>query len=298
MRKKWQNQKGDLIFDGIVVVLLILAGVIALYPLIYVLAASISDPTLVNSGQVVLWPKGIQFEGYNMVLKNEWILTGYRNSLIYTVGGTVVNVSVTFMAAYALSRPNLYGKRWITIFMVIPMWFSGGLIPTFLVVKNLHLNDTPFVLMILGAFSMYNCIICRTFIKSTIPEELIEASRMDGCTDFGIIWRIVLPLSGPVIAILALYAALGFWNDYFNALIYLNDRNLQTLQLFLREILIKQQTVTTNTTGDVSAMMQQAQLSQVMKYALIVIASLPMLIIYPFLQRFFVKGVMIGSIKG
>lgn len=298
MREKWRNHKENIIFDTVVTAALIIAGVLALYPLLYVLSASISDPSLVNSGQVVLWPKGIQFEGYKMVFQSKWILTGYRNSIIYTVAGTLVNVTVTFFAAYSLSRNNLFGKRWITLFLAIPMWFSGGLIPTFLVVKNLHLNDTPFVLIVLGAFSMYNCLICRTFIKSNIPEELVEAARIDGCMDFGIIFKIVIPLSKPVLAIIALFAALGFWNDYFNAMIYLNDRNLQTLQLFLREILIKQQSITTNVSGDISAMMQQAQMAQVMKYSLIVIASLPMLIIYPFLQKFFVKGIMIGSIKG
>ena len=298
MNAKRKIHKGDRAFDTVVTILLVLAGIAALYPLLYVLSASISDPTAVNSGRVVLFPKGIQFEGYKMVFKSEWILKGYRNSVIYTLGGTLVNVLVTFMADYALSRPNLYGKKFITLFLAIPMWFGGGLIPTFLVVKNLHLNNTPFVLIVLGAFSMYNCLICRTYIKSNIPEQLIEASRIDGCTDFRIIWQIVLPLSGPILAIIALFAALGFWNDYFNALIYLDSRELQTLQLFLREILIKQQTITTRVSGDVTAMMQQAQMAQVMKYALIVIASLPMLIIYPFLQKFFVKGIMIGSIKG
>ena len=298
MKSKWKNHKEEMIFDTIVTILLTVAGLIALYPLVYVLSASISNPVDVNSGSVVLWPKGIQFEGYRMVFESKWILTGYRNSILYTIGGTLVNVAVTFMAAYALSRPNLFGKKFITLFMAVPMWFSGGLIPTFLVVKNLHLNDTPFVLMVLGAFSMYNCLICRTFIKSNIPEELVEAARIDGCMDFGIIWRIILPLSGPVLAIIALFAALGFWNDYFSALIYLDNRELQTLQLFLREILIKQQSITTNVTGDINAMMKQAQMAQVMKYSLIVVASLPMLIIYPFLQKFFVKGIMIGSIKG
>ncbi len=298
MRAKWKNRKGEIAFDTVVTVLLVLFGLMALYPLLYVLSASISDPTLVNSGQVVLLPKGIHFEGYELAFRSEWIMVGYRNSLIYAVSGTLVNVTVTFMAAFALSRPNLMGKRWITLFMVIPMWFGGGLIPTFILVRDLHLTDTPLVLIILSAFSMYNCIICRTFIKSSIPEEMLEAAKIDGCSDFGMIWRMVLPLSGPVLAIIALYSALGFWNDYFSAMIYLSDRNLQTLQLFLREILIKQQTVTTNVTGDITQMMRQSQMAQVMKYSLIVIASLPMLVIYPFLQKFFVKGVLIGSLKG
>lgn len=298
MLSKWKNHKETIIFDTIVTVFLIIAGIIALYPLVYVLSASISDPTLVNSGKVILLPKGLQLEGYKKVFESKWILTGYRNSIIYTIGGTLINVTVTFMASYALSRPSLYGKKFLTFFLALPMWFSGGLIPTFLVVKNLHLNNTPFVLMILSAFSMYNCLICRTYIKSNIPNELIEAANMDGCMDFGVIWRIVLPLSKPIIAILALFAALGFWNDYFNALIYLDNRSLQTLQLFLREILIKQEAITTNVTGDVTAIMKQAELAQVMKYSLIIVASLPMLIIYPFIQKFFVKGIMIGSIKG
>lgn len=182
--------------------------------------------------------------------------------------------------------------------MVFTMWFGGGLIPTFIVVNKLGLVNRPVVMVILGLISIYNCIICRSFIQTSIPYELQEAARIDGCNDFGIVWKIVFPLSKPVLAILCLYYALGHWNGYFNALIYLDDRKYQTLQIFLREILIQNSRVKVDDSVDLEAMVRRAQMAQVMKYSLIVVASVPMLIIYPFVQKFFVQGVMIGSIKG
>lgn len=299
MHSKHHKKDREFTFDLIVTILLCIFGILTLYPLLFVLSASISDPTAVNSGQIILLPEGIQFEGYTMIFKSKWIPIGYRNSLIYTFFGTTFNIAVTFMAAYALSRPNLYGRKFITIFMVIPMWFGGGLIPTFIVTQKLGLINSPLVMIIMGLFSMYNCIICRTFIKTNIPEEMIEASKIEGCTDFAILLRIVLPLSGSILAIISLFYGLGHWNDYFTALIYLNDKKYQTLQLFLRDILIQNESVTTSAgQGNLEVMIQRAHIAQVMKYSLIVVASLPMLIIYPFLQRYFVKGIMIGAIKG
>lgn len=288
--------KSEKRFDIIITILLLLFGLVSLYPLLYVLSASISDPTAVNSGQVILLPKGFNIKGYTTLLKNQWVLIGYRNSFLYALFGTFLNVLVTFMAGYALSRKDMYGHGFITFLMVFTMWFGGGLIPTFIVVNNLHLYNQPFTMLILGLVSVYNTIICRSFIQS-LPMELQEAARIDGCSDFGILWKIIFPLSGPVIAILCLYYALGHWNGYFNALIYLKDRNLQTLQIFLREILIQNQTVHMDD-SNLEDMVLRAQMAQTMKYSLIVVASVPMLIIYPFLQKFFVKGVMIGSVKG
>lgn len=285
------------IFDIVVTVSLVIIGLIALYPLLFVLVASISDPVEVNSGNVWLFPKGIQFDGYLQVFKNQWIWVGYRNSMIYTVVGTFLNVLVTVMAGYALSRKDLYGRTFFNWFIAIPMWFGGGLIPTYMVVKNLHLLNTPWILIIMGLVSSFNLIICRTFIMS-LPYELQEAARIDGCSDFRILWDIIVPLSKPILAVLALYYAIGHWNDYFNAMIYLNNKNYQTLQVFLREILLLNQNIDLTTIEDPAVVAMKLQMAQVMKYSLIVVASLPPLIMYPFVQKFFVKGVMIGSVKG
>lgn len=297
--KKIHESRGDRIFAIINYILLTVFAILALYPLIYVLFASISDPIAVNSGKMVLWPIGFNLKGYKAILDNEWILIGYRNSIFYTIAGTILNVLVTFMASYSLSRKDMFGHGVITFFFIFTMWFGGGLIPTFIVVKNLGLVNTPYVLLLLGLISVYNCIICRSFISSSIPGELQEAARIDGASDFQIVWRIIFPLSGPVLAILALYYALGHWNSYFNALIYLDNRKLQPLQIFLREILIENKRVSIPTDiEDLEAMIERTQMAQTLKYSLIIVASLPMLIIYPFVQKFFVKGVMIGSVKG
>lgn len=285
------------IFDIVVTVSLVVIGLIALYPLLFVLVASISDPVEVNSGNVWLFPKGIQFDGYIQVFKNAWIWIGYRNSMIYTVVGTFLNVLVTVMAGYALSRKDLYGRTFFNWFIAIPMWFGGGLIPTYMVVKNLHLLNTPMILIVMGLVSSFNLIICRTFIMS-LPYELQEAARIDGCSDFKILWDIIIPLSKPILAVLALYYAIGHWNDYFNAMIYLNNKNYQTLQVFLREILLLNQNIDLTTIEDPAVVAMKLQMAQVMKYSLIVVASLPPLVMYPFVQKFFVKGVMIGSVKG
>ena len=293
-KKVYRSEK---LFNGIVNVILGICGLLALYPLIFVVSASISDPTAVNSGKVVLWPVGFNIKGYKAILKSKWITTGYRNSLFYTVAGTAINVSATLMAGYALSRKDLYGRKLITLFMMFTMWFSGGIITTYLVVNKIGLYNKWYTLIVMGLISVYNVIITRSFMSGSIPLELKEAARIDGCSDFQIFGRLILPLSKPVIAILCLYYGLGHWNSYFNALIYLKDKNLQPLQIFLREILVQNEAV--NMSSDaLDTMIERAMMAQTMKYSLIVVASLPMLIIYPFLQKFFVKGVMIGSVKG
>lgn len=286
-----------MVFNWVVDILLFLFGVIALYPLLFVLAASVSDPTAVNSGQVILFPKGFTLEGYIRILKNNWVLVGYRNSLFYAVVGTILNLIVTMMAGYALSRKDLYGKKLITLYMMFTMWFSGGIITKYIVVNDIGLFNKWYTLLLLGLVSMYNVIITRSFIMGSIPGELQESARIDGCDDFGTFARIIVPLSKPVIAILSLYYGLGHWNSYFDALIYLRDKDKQPLQIFLREILVLNQAIDMNS-EDLESVIEQARMAQSMKYGLIVVASLPMLIIYPFLQKFFVKGVMIGSVKG
>ncbi len=285
------------IFNMAINLILLLFGLIALYPLIFVVSASVSDPTAVNSGRVTLLPVGFNLKGYQAILKSKWIITGYRNSLFYTVSGTVLNVTVTLMAGYALSRRDLYGRRLITLFMMFTMWFSGGIITTYLVVNKIGLYNKWYTLILIGLVSVYNVIITRSFISGSIPMELQEAARIDGCNDFQIFARIIIPLSKPVTAILCLYYGLGHWNSYFNALIYLKDKNMQPLQIFLREILVQNETIHMSSDA-LDSLIERALMAQTMKYSLIVVASLPMLMIYPFLQKFFVKGVMIGSVKG
>ena len=286
----------DRAFIIIVYALLIIICAVTLYPLIFVLSASISDPNAVNSGKVWLLPVGIQWRGYAKVFENEWVLTGYRNSLFYMVFGTAINLFVTFTGAYALSRKDIYGRGILTFYVVFTMWFNGGMIPTFLQVKALGLVDSPWSMLIIGAMNAYNFIICRSFIQNSIPGELQEAGRIDGCSDFGLCWRIVFPLSGPVIAVLTLYYGLEHWNGYFNAMLYLNSREYQPLQIFLREILLENETI--DLSADLESLQAQELLKRTMKYSLIIVASAPMLILYPFLQKFFAQGVMIGSIKG
>lgn len=296
-QNKIKESLDNRIFNIVVTVLLVIFAIVALYPLIFVISASISDPIKVNSGEVWMWPVGLQFDGYKQVFGNKWIFVGYRNSLIYTVLGTFLNVVVTVMAGYALSRKDLYGRKVFNWFIAIPMWFGGGLIPTYLVVNSLHLVNTPIVLLVLGLVSSFNIIICRTFMDS-LPYELQEAAKIDGCSDFGILLKVILPISKPIIAVLCLYYAVGHWNDYFNAMIYISDKNFQTLQVFLREILLLNQNIDLATVEDPTVIAMKLQMAQVMKYSLIVVASVPLLILYPFVQKYFVKGVMIGSVKG
>ena len=208
-----RQSREDLVFQSIVNIMLVIAGVIALFPLIFVVSASISEPNMVASGQVYLMPKGIQFRGYELIFKSKWISIGYRNSLFYTIVGTFFNVAVTFAAAYGLSRKKLYGRSVLNFIMVFTMWFSGGMIPTFVIVDKLKLIDKPYTLLILGMVSVYNMLISRSFINSSIPEELQEAARMDGSGDFGLFFRIVVPLSTPVLAVISMFYALGHWNS-------------------------------------------------------------------------------------
>lgn len=292
------SEYSDKIFAAVNYGLLSLIFLLVLYPLLFVLSASFSDPEFVNTGQVYIWPRGFNIEGYTTVFSYSAVYIGYRNSFLYTLFGTLLNIALTMTAAYALSRKDMYGRGLLTLIMAFTMWFSGGLIPTFMLVNSLGLVNTPYVMVILGAISIWNMIIARTFIQSSIPTELQEAARIDGCNDFRIFFTIILPLSVPVIAVLTLFYAARHWNSYFNALIYLNDLNLRPLQIVLREILIQNQTLEQIDIDEAIDIARRARLAQTMKYSLIMIASIPMLMLYPFAQRFFIKGIMVGSIKG
>ena len=297
-----KDTRADKIFLIFVYVFLAISLLIVLYPLIYIISASISNPHLVNSGEMWLLPKGITFEGYRTLLGNSSIWRGYLNTIYYTVLGTSINLLVTLPCAYALSREDFYGRRAFTNFMLVTMFLSGGLIPSYLLIRSLGMLNTVWALVIPGAVSVYNVVVTRTFFQSTIPREMEEAAIVDGCSDFRLFMQIVLPLSTPIIAVMALFYGVGHWNSFFNALIYLSDRSMYPLQMILREILILQD-MSSNTLNNVTSEManmlySKQQLAQVIKYGVMIVSSLPVIIVYPFLQKYFVKGMMVGSIKG
>jgi putative aldouronate transport system permease protein len=289
--------KSDLAFDIVNYVFLSIVLLLVLYPLYFVVIASFSNPSLVNSGQVKLLPKGINLDGYIRIFKDSSIVTGYKNTIVYTVIGTFVNIAFTIPAAFALSRKDLDGRNLIMYLVTFTMFFGGGLIPTFIVVRNLGLYNSMWSLILPGAVIPWNLIIARTFFQTSIPDELREAAQIDGCNDFMFFFKIVLPLSSTLIAIMVLFYGVGHWNSFFNALIYIKDKARYPLQLVLRNILIVNQ-VSTDMLENVEQMNEQLEIAALIQYGVIIVAALPLLILYPFLQRYFVKGVMIGSVKG
>lgn len=293
--------KEDVIFDTVIFLILTIIVLIVAYPLYWVIISSISKPSAVSGGQVIWRPIGFTLKGYREVFKNSMVMRGFVNSLVYTFCGVAVNLAVTLPTAYALSRSVFSGKKPVTFFYMVTMFFGGGLIPTYLVVKNLHMLNTMWALILPGCLSVYNMIVARTFFKSNISEELYEAAEIDGCSQGKFFFKIALPLSKAIIAILVLYYGVGHWNAYFSALVYISDRNHYPLQLVLRNILITNETalsMTATTKAAREALQEKQQLIDVMKYSLIIISSIPVLIMYPFIQKHFVKGVMIGSVKG
>lgn len=287
---------GEKLFDFLIYLILILVMIITLYPLYYVLVASFSSVSeIAKHGAVMLWPRGFSLEAYKAVFHDKMILIGYRNTLIYVTLGTTVNMTITILTAYALSRKWLMGRGVFMFFVVVTMFFSGGLIPTFLVVKKLGLYNKIWALILPGAMSAWNMIMMRTFFMG-IPDSLEESAKVDGANDFQILLRIILPLSKPIIAVMILFYAVGHWNSWFGASIYLQDRNLWPLQLILREILIQGRTADM---GSINSTPNSArEIAKNLKYATVIITTAPILLIYPFLQKYFVEGIMIGSIKG
>ena len=268
-----------------------------LYPLYFVVIASVSDATSISSGQVILLPKNVSVVGYQRILQDARIGSGYVNSILYTLGSTLIGVTTTVMAGYSFSRSDLAGRKVLMLLYVFTMYFNGGLIPTYLVVKQLGLMGSPWVVILLGSVSVYNIIIARSFFTNNIPPELLEAASIDGCGNGRFFISIVVPLSKSIIAVLALYFSVDQWNGYFNALVYLNRQEQYPLQLILREILISSQMVQADI-GDLDAIQEMQRIAATVKYGVIVVASVPMLMIYPLVQKYFVKGVMIGSVKG
>jgi len=293
-----RESTGDRRFRALCYTVMTIVMLVVLYPLLYVLSASISDPTLVASGKVILLPKGFTLEGYQHVFQDGNIMTGYGNTLFYTFFGTLINLIVTVSAGYALARKSLPGGHALLVYFMIPMYFSGGLIPTFLLVNQLGLYNTRTVMLLIYAFNMYNCIICRTFFAN-LPRELEEASVIDGCSPLQTFVSVVLPLSKALLGVMVLYFAVAQWNTYFAAMIYLKDQDKYPLQLVLRKTLILEETSAAmlSSAGE-SASVAKFQLKELIKYAVIVVSTLPVMMIYPFLQKYFAQGVMIGSVKG
>ena len=289
--------KGDRAYYAIVYSLMTVFLLIVLYPLVYIVSASFSSPSAVAAGRVLLIPVELSLEGYQAVFKSKDILSGYSNTIIYTVAGTLINISMTLAAAYPLSRKDLRGRNIIMLLFTFTMIFSGGMIPSYMLMKDLRILDTRWVMIIPGAISVYNLILTRTFIQNSIPGELLQAAQIDGCDDTRYFFKMVLPLSKSVIATITLFYAVGHWNAYFSAFLYLNKRNLLPLQIILREVLISN-TIDINQLVDPELAQTKQGLADLLKYSLIVVSTLPVMFFYPFVQKYFVSGVMIGSIKG
>ena len=293
-KNKIRASLSERIFYGIVVVIVALFGICVLYPVIYIISSSFSSPNAVMSGNVLLLPVDFTLTGYKAVLRYDNVWVGFRNSLFYMVFGTAINLVMTTLAAYPLSRKDVPFKGIIMFLFTFTMIFNAGMIPNYLLIRDLGILNTIWTMLLPGAVSVYNMIVMRTFFMTSIPEDLLEASKLDGCTDFQYLRKVVLPLSKSILAVIVMYYAVGHWNAYFNAFLYLSDDRLYPLQIFLRDILISNQ---------VGAEMmdtysENVGIEYVLKYALIVIATIPMMVIYPFVQKHFQKGVMIGAVKG
>lgn len=297
MSAKISESNGDKIFNIVNYTILSIFFLVVLYPLVYIVSASFSSTEAVISGKVWLWPVEPGLQGYKAVFEYKAIWSGFRNSLFYAVVGTALNVALTVIAAYPLARKDFVGRNIIMFLFVFTIMFSGGLIPTYLLVRNLGFLDTVWAMIFPTALSVFNVIITRTYFQTNIPQEMLEAAQVDGCNDFTFLRKIVIPLSGPIVAVITLFYAVNHWNSYFNALLYLKDRELFPLQLVLRSILIQNQIDPSMVINEEDLIARQG-LADLLKYSLIVVATVPVLIIYPFVQKHFVKGVMIGSIKG
>lgn len=295
-RRAKRIKAGDRAFDVINTLLLVFVFLIIFYPLYYILIASFSDPDMVLTGKIFLLPKGFQLESYQKVFENSEVMNGYLHTILYAVVGTCINLVVTLSAGYALSRTDLRGKKALTLFFVFTMFFSGGTVPTYMLVRNLKLLNTFWAMVLPNAMSVWNLILCRNFFEGNIPKELLEVSQIDGCRNYYFFLKIVLPLSKALIAVMVLFYAVGHWNSYMQPLMYLSDRDKYPLQLVLKNILISSQP-----DASLAGMTDRAEMykqTEMLKYALVVVSSVPMIVLYPFVQKYFVQGVMVGSVKG
>ena len=292
-----KRSKEDLIFDLLNYIVLGAFLLIVLYPLYFIIIASFSDPSRVLSGDVILLPKDLDFSGYQKIFSDTSIWQGYYNTFVYTILGTVLNVVLTMGLGYPLSRNYFSGKKPIMIFLMITMYFGGGMVPTYLLVKDMGLRNTATIMIVMGAVSVFNVIITRSFLEANIPTELEEAASIDGCSQFKFFFRMVLPLSGSIIAVLILYYGIWHWNDYMTGLIYLDDGEKYPLQLIIRSLLIQTQ-MEANDVASIESLSQRLKVAESIKYGVIIISSLPVLVLYPFLQKHFTKGVLVGAVKG
>lgn len=296
MFKKLKGRsRADILFDLFNYIILGLVGIMVLYPLYFIVIASVSDPVAINNGQLSFFPIGFNLDGYKKIFEDTKIWTAYNNTIFYTVVGTTLNIVLTMLLAYPLSRKNFFAGKVLMAFIMFTMYFQGGMIPTYLQVQSLGLYNTPWVMILLPAINVFNVIIATTNIRGNIPEELYEAASIDGCSHFGFFFKMVMPLSKTIIAVLVLYYGVAHWNEFMNGLIYLRDQSLQPLQLVLRNILLQNQV---SSMGDVDSVLEQQKAAELIKYGLIIVSTLPVLVVYPFLQKYFAKGVMVGSVKG
>lgn len=297
-KKGTREGKPDKVFHVVNTTLLVLFLIIELYPLIYIVACSFSSGDALVTGKVRLFPVDFTLDGYAAVFEYKSMWTGFKNSIIYTISGTVIGVILTILAAYPLSRPDLKGRKVIMSLFLFTMMFNGGMIPTYLLIKNLHMLDTIWAIILPTTLTAYHVIVARTFFTQNLPLELLEAAEMDGCSDFGFFRRIAIPLSMPIIAVLALWIAIALWNGYFTPMIYLSSDEKMPLQLVLRRILLLSQVDVSEAMVDPERYARNKYMSEILKYGMIVISSLPLMMIYPFAQKYFVQGVMVGSVKG
>jgi putative aldouronate transport system permease protein len=295
MGKSVHNTIGERFFSLFIGCYVVFCFIVVAYPIYFIFIASFSDPTAVAAGTVWFYPKGVNLEGYRTILAYERIWIGYRNTIFYTVFGTLISLVVTLPAGYALSRKDFMPRRLLIFLFTFTMFFSGGLIPTYILISKLNLYNKIWVMLIPFCLNVYNLIIVRSFFESSIPVELQEAATIDGCGDGRFFFSVVLPLSKAIIAVIALYYAVATWNNYFRPMIYIKNNAIQVLQVFLRDILIQNQMLETMSADSLNTVQN---LADVIKYGIIIISALPMIMVYPFIQRFFVKGVMIGAVKG
>ena len=292
-----QTALGDRTFDAIVYLLMFLFLLVCLYPLYFITIASISDPNLVASGQVILFPRGITFGGYERIFNYRKIWSGYRNTILYTTLGTTINVVITVFAGFALSRKTLVGRKFFLMLFVFTMFFNGGMIPTYMVVKSLGLINKIWAMVLPNALQVWNLMIARSFFETTIPEDLRSAAFIDGAGNLRFFFQIVMPLSKAIVSVMVLFYAISHWNAFFNAFLYLESDKLYPLQVVLRDILVSNQP-DPSMIDDLATLIERQKVAEMLKYGLIVVASVPVLLLYPFVQRYFVTGVMVGSIKG
>lgn len=285
---------GEWAFRVLMALILCLFAAAILYPLYFIVIASISDPLAVMNGKVFLWPKGIDFSGFRWIFRDNTVLMRYRNTLLYAGLGTAVNMLLTIPAAYALSRKDFMPRRILLFLFVLTMYFSGGLIPTYLLIKDLGLLNTPWVMIAAFPVNVTNLIIARSFFESTIPQELLDAAMIDGCSNTRFFLSIVLPLSKAILSVITLYYVVQHWNEYFNALIFLNKESLYPLQIYIRDLLIMNEGISASASSSSNVM----TIAEQVKYGIIIVSTLPMLILFPFIQKYFIKGVMVGAVKG